>query len=71
VPNDPGNEPHDNHGGVRVRQHFGHPDDAVQVQHIAMPIGLLIEEQEWLTWAGREQLDVITKAASTECTEPA
>jgi len=70
VPNDPGNEPHDSHDEVRVhRLHFDHPGDAVRVQHIDMPIGLLVEERGWLIWAGHEQPDVITEVAAAECAE--
>ena len=65
-----GNKPHDSHNDVRIHRHLEHPRDTVRIQHIAMPIGLLIEKRSWLIWAIHEQLDVITRVTSVECTEP-
>jgi len=55
----------------RVHGRLEHPGDIVRVQHIACPIGLLIEERGRLIQTGHEQLDVITDVASVEYTEPA
>ena len=70
MPNNLRDEPHDSHNYVRVHRHLEHPGDTVRVQHIALPISLLIEEWRRVIRAGHEQLDVIADVASVECTEP-
>jgi len=72
VPNDIGNESHDSHDNVRVHRHFEHPGDTLRVQHIAVPIDLLVEERGWLIgWASYGELDAITGVACVERAKPA
>ena len=71
MPNYIGNESHDSHNNVRVQRHFEHPGDTIRVQHIPIPISLLIEEWGWMILADHEQLDMITGVASIEYTQPA
>ena len=69
--NDFRNEPYDTHDDVRIHRHFKHSGDTVRVQHIALPISLLIEERGQLIRAGHEKLNLITDVASIKCAEPA
>ena len=59
MPNYFWNEPQDNHDGIHVFGHFEHPGDTVRIQHVAIPIGLLVEEwARFVGFAGHGQLDM-------------
>ena len=61
VPNDVGNEPHDGHDGVRIHRPIEHPGDALRIQHVPIPVGLLVEQGLLLVGRiGHEQRDVDT-----------
>ena len=42
-----GNKSHDGHDDIGARRHLEHPGDAVRVQHKAVSVNFLVEEQGW------------------------
>ena len=72
MPDNFGDELHDGEDDVSVHRHIKHPGDTVRVQHVAMPISLLIKQRSLsISGAGHCELDVVVDRAGVEGVETA
>ena len=69
MPNDIGDELHDNRDDVRICGPIEHPGYALRVQHVALPVRLLVEPHGWVVErTGHSQLGMVATGRSDTLT---